>query len=175
MGGFIVGFDNDKPDIFSRQFDFIQQSGVVTAMVGLLMALPQTRLYHRLVKEGRMEAECTGNNTDAFLNFRPKLNRDFLVDGYRELMKRLYEPRNYYRRIRIFLKRNRPQGPRAKLAWSDIQALLKSIWVIGVRHRGQLAFWKFYAITLLRRPHQFYAAVELAITGYHFRNVARSL
>jgi radical SAM superfamily enzyme YgiQ (UPF0313 family) len=175
MGGFIVGFDNDKPDIFSRQFDFIQRSGVATAMVGLLMALPQTRLYHRLVKEGRIEADCTGNNTDAFLNFRPKLNRDFLVDGYRELMKRLYEPRNYYRRIRIFLKHNRPKGPRTKLAWSDIEALLKSIWVIGVRHRGQFAFWKFYAMTLLRRPHQFYAAVELAITGYHFRNVARSL
>ena len=175
MGGFIVGFDNDKPDIFTRQFNFIQRSGVVTAMVGLLMALPETRLYHRLVKEGRMESACTGNNTEAVLNFRPKLNRDFLVNGYRELMKRLYEPRNYYRRIRIFLEHNRPRGPQVKLAWSDIQALLKSFWVIGVRHRGRLAFWKFYATTLLQRPHQFYNAVELAITGYHFRNVARSL
>ena len=175
MGGFIVGFDNDKPDIFSRQFEFIQRSGVVTAMVGLLTALPQTRLYHRLVKEGRMESECTGNNTEAVLNFRPKLNREFLIDGYRKLMRRLYEPQTYYRRIRIFMKHNCPKGPHARLSWSDIQALFKSLWFIGVRHRGQFAFWRFYTATLLRRPYQFHKAVELAITGYHFRNVARSL
>ena len=93
MGGFIVGFDSDRQDIFKRQFDFIQRSGVVTAMVGLLTALPQTRLYHRLKQEGRLEADSTGNNTDAVLNFKPKLNREFLQSGYRDLMKKLYEPK----------------------------------------------------------------------------------
>ena len=110
MGGFIVGFDNDTLDIFQRQFDFIQRSGVVTAMVGLLTALPETRLYRRLMKEGRLEAESTGNNTQAALNFRPKLGRDFFLNGYRELMKQLYEPRNYYQRIRTFLAHNRPRA-----------------------------------------------------------------
>jgi len=81
MAGFIVGFDSDKKDIFKRQFDFIQRSGVATAMVGLLNALPQTRLWQRLRREGRLEAESTGNNTDAELNFKPKLNRDFLQSG----------------------------------------------------------------------------------------------
>lgn len=52
MGGFIVGFDSDQADIFKRQFEFIQRSGVVTAMVGLLNALPKTRLYQRLQREG---------------------------------------------------------------------------------------------------------------------------
>ena len=51
MGGFIVGFDSDTREIFKQQFDFIQRSGVVTAMVGLLTALPQTRLYKRLKSE----------------------------------------------------------------------------------------------------------------------------
>ena len=54
MGGFIVGFDSDKSDIFKRQFEFIQRSGVATAMVGLLTALPQTRLWQRLKREGRL-------------------------------------------------------------------------------------------------------------------------
>jgi len=81
MGGFIVGFDNDPPDIFKRQFEFIQSSGVVTAMVGLLTALPETRLYRRLMKEGRIETASTGNNTEAMLNFRPQLDRAFLVNG----------------------------------------------------------------------------------------------
>ena len=175
MGGFIVGFDNDKPDIFSRQFEFIQRSGVVTAMVGLLMALPETRLYHRLRKEGRLETQSTGNNTEAMLNFRPRLNREFLLNGYRELMKKLYEPRTYYRRARVFLKNNRPCGPRPWISMSDIQAFFKSLWVLGVRHHGRLAFWKFCATTLLMRPRQFHHAVELAIMGHHFRCVARSL
>jgi uncharacterized protein DUF4070 len=110
--GFIVGFDHDGPDIFKRQFEFIQHSGVVTATVGLSNALPETRLYRRLIREGRLESDSTGNNTEANLNFRPKLSREFLVNAYRDLMKRLYEPRHYYQRIRTFLKRQEPRGPR---------------------------------------------------------------
>ncbi len=137
MGGFIVGFDSDPVDIFKRQFDFIQRSGVVTAMVGLLTALPETRLYRRLMQEGRLETESTGNNTEAELNFRTKINRAFLTNGYRELMKKLYEPRYYYRRIRTFLENDRPEGPRLRLSRSDLQAFVKSLWLLGVWHRGR--------------------------------------
>jgi radical SAM superfamily enzyme YgiQ (UPF0313 family) len=175
MGGFIVGFDNDPTDIFKRQFEFIQRSGVVTAMVGLLTALPETRLYRRLMKEGRLETESTGNNTQATLNFRPKLDREFLVNGYRELMKKLYEPRTYYQRIRTFLEHNRPSGPRLRLAWSDFQAFLKSLWLLGIWHRGRRAYWRFCVTTLLRRPRQLHQAITLTIIGHHFRRVAKSL
>ncbi len=175
MGGFIVGFDSDKHDIFKRQFEFIQTSGVVTAMVGLLNALPQTRLYQRLKMEGRLETDSTGNNTEATLNFRPKLNREFLINGYRDLMKRLYEPRNYYQRIRTFLKQHKPEGPRVRISWSDTQAFFKSFWLLGVWHRGRRAYWQFFLGTLLRRPAQFRQAMELAIMGYHFRRVASHL
>lgn len=175
MGGFIVGFDNDKYDIFKRQFDFIQRSGVVTAMVGLLTALPQTRLYHRLMKEGRLETETTGNNTEAFLNFQPKLNREFLVNGYRDLMKRLYEPRVYYQRIRTFLEHHRASGPRLRLSPADLEAFLKSFWLLGVWHRGRTHYWRFFLGTLVHRPRQFRYAIELAIMGYHFRRVASLL
>jgi radical SAM superfamily enzyme YgiQ (UPF0313 family) len=175
MGGFIVGFDHDTLDIFQRQFEFIQRSGVVTAMVGLLTALPETRLYRRLVKEGRLEAESTGNNTQAALNFRPKLGREFLLNGYRELMRQLYEPRNYYQRIRTFLEHSRPQGPRLRLSRSDVQAFVKSLWLLGVWHRGRRAYWQFFVTALLRWPRQFHQAMELAIIGHHFRRMARLL
>ena len=175
MGGFIIGFDHDKHDIFKRQFEFIQRSGVVTAMVGLLTALPETRLYRRLKKEGRIEAETTGNNTEPVLNFKPKLDRAFLVTGYRELLRKLYEPRNYYQRARTFLKDHRPVGPRLRLSWCDFQAFLKSFWLLGVWYRGRVAYWRFFWSTLLRRPRQFRHAIELAIVGYHFRRVANHL
>ncbi len=172
MGGFIVGFDHDKHDVFERQFEFIQRSGVVTAMVGLLTALPETQLYRRLMKEGRLEADTTGNNTDAVLNFKPILDKEFLVAGYRELMKRLYEPHVYYQRIRTFLKAHRPSGPKLSLSKSDLEAFLKSFWFLGIWYRGRIAYWRFFWSTLLRRPRHFRNAIELAIIGYHFRRVA---
>ena len=175
MGGFIVGFDNDRQDIFKRQFEFIQRSGVVTAMVGLLQALPQTKLYHRLKSEGRLEAGSTGNNTEAFLNFKTKLNREFLTSGYRDLMKRLYEPKVYYQRIRTFLEHHRPSGPRLRLSPADFRAFLKSFWMLGIWERGRHNYWRFFWSTLLRRPRQLRCAIELAVIGYHFRRVASRL
>lgn len=176
MGGFIVGFDHDPSDIFKRQFDFIQRCGVVTAMVGLLTALPQTRLYRRLMQEGRLETQSTGNNTQATLNFRPVLSREYLINGYRDLMKRLYEPRHYYRRIHTFFEHcRRTTASTRRLSPSDIQAFFKSLWLLGVWHPGRIAYWRFCFTTLLKQPRHFHQALELAIVGHHFRRVARQL
>ena len=175
MGGFIIGFDNDPLDVFRRQFEFIQRAGVVTAMVGLLTALPQTRLYARLAREGRILAESVGDNTSAALNFVPRLDRMHLFAGYRELMCSLYAPENYYRRVRSFLATWQPRGPNLRLAWADVGAFLRSLWALGFLRRGRFAFWRFFWGTLLARPRKFRAAMELAILGYHFRTVAERL
>ena len=175
MGGFIVGFDHDPLDIFHRQFEFIQRSGVVNAMVGLLTALPQTRLYERLSREGRMLADSIGNNTSAVLNFVPRLDRGRLLSGYRDLMRSLYSHGNYYRRVRTFLATWVPRGPGTRLAWSDVRAFLRSLWTLGVLRSGRLAYWRLFWVTLLLRPRKFRAAMELAIIGHHFRTVAERL
>ncbi len=175
MGGFIVGFDSDPADIFRRQFEFIQRSGVVTAMVGLLSALPQTALYRRLAAEGRILAQSTGDNTDAAINFVTRLEPDFLRAGYRELMRKLYEPANYYRRIRTFLRSYQPRGPAPRLSGADVRAFLGSLWVLGVRHTGRVPFWLLLWTTLVASPGKFRAAMELSILGHHFRRVANSL
>jgi hypothetical protein len=167
-----VGFDSDRVDIFKRQFEFIQRSGVATAMVGLLTALPQTRLWQRLKKEGRLETDCSGNNTQGEINFKPKLNREFLQSGYRDLMKKLYEPKVYYQRVRTFLKNYHPTGPRLRVSRADCMAFVKSFWLLGVWYRGRVAYWRFFWGTLLRRPRQFRRGIELAILGYHFRRIA---
>jgi radical SAM superfamily enzyme YgiQ (UPF0313 family) len=175
MGGFIVGFDHDPLDIFLRQFEFIQRCGVVTAMVGLLTALPQTRLYERLTGEGRLLADSVGNNTSAVLNFVPRRSRGHLLSGYRELMHSLYSPDNYYGRVRAFLETWQPRGPDTRLAWSDVRAFLRSLWTLGVFQCGRTAYWRLFWETLIRQPKKFRAAMELAIMGHHFRTVARQL
>lgn len=175
MGGFIVGFDSDPVDIFRRQFEFIQRSGVVTAMVGLLSALPQTALYRRLAAEGRILSKTCGNNTDAAVNFVTRLDPEFLRSGYRELMRKLYEPANYYYRIRTFLRSYQPRGPSVRISSADVRAFLKSLWVLGIRHEGRGPFWALLWTTLVVSPAKFHAAMELSILGHHFRRVANNL
>jgi radical SAM superfamily enzyme YgiQ (UPF0313 family) len=175
MGGFIIGFDNDEADIFQRQFEFIQKAGVVTAMVGLLQALPRSRLYRRLAGEGRLRGDSGGDNTLAVFNFETRLNRDFLVENYRTLMRKLYEPCHYYQRIRTFLASHRVDGPPTPVTWRDIGAVIKSFWLMGVVHPGRRAYWSLLATTLRRHPAQFGMVITLVITGHHFRQVARGL
>ncbi|NDU92238.1 MAG: DUF4070 domain-containing protein [Ferrovum sp.] len=175
MGGFIVGFDSDPIDIFLRQFEFIQRTGVVTAMVGLLTALPQTELYRRLKREDRLLSETCGNNTDAAVNFVTRLDREFVISGYKELMRKLYAPRHYYSRIRAFLRAFEPNGPATRLSWTDLQAFLKSLWLLGVWHSGRSSYWKLFWWALLARPKAFRVAMELSILGHHFRRVANGL
>jgi radical SAM superfamily enzyme YgiQ (UPF0313 family) len=93
QGGFIVGFDHDLPSIFQRQIDFIQKSGIVTAMVGLLNALPDTKLYARLLREGRLLGRTSGNNVDGTLNFMPRMPLEQLMEGYRSILRGIYMPK----------------------------------------------------------------------------------
>jgi hypothetical protein len=144
-------------------------------MVGLLSALPQTALYRRLAAEGRILSETCGNNTDAAINFVTRLDPQFLLSGYRDLMRRLYEPGNYYRRIRTFLRTYQPRGPSTHVSRADVRAFLGSLWVLGVRHAGRAPFWGLLLTTLLASPRKFRTAMELSILGHHFRRVASSL
>ena len=175
MGGFIVGFDNDDAGVFEQMREFIQESGVVTAMVGLLNALPQTRLYARLEQEGRILQETTGNNLDAILNFVPKLDRDFLLEGYRSLMQRLYAPKSYYQRALTFLREYLPQGQRHRYSRTEVLAFIKSLWVMGVWTRGRREYWKYFVKSLLFHRRKFGEAMRLAILGLHFRKVAATV
>jgi radical SAM superfamily enzyme YgiQ (UPF0313 family) len=175
MGGFIVGFDNDPKEIFQLQYDFIQKTGIAAAMVGLLTALPKTQLYHRLLGEGRLDTKSTGNNTEAVLNFIPKLDREFLINNYKKLMRTLYEPTTYYRRVLTFLNEYAPRGPELKLTLDDIRAFFRTLWVMGVVHRGRRAFWKYLATVLMRYPRKLPKSIALAIHGFHYRMVAQRL
>jgi radical SAM superfamily enzyme YgiQ (UPF0313 family) len=176
MGGFIVGFDQDPPSIFERQISFIQKSGIVTAMVGLLNAPRGTRLYKRLHKENRLLHDITGDNTDCSINFVPKMGQDALFDGYRKIMKTIYSPRHYYKRIRTFFREYRPLHRRnAYFSFSHLNAFLKTFWLLGIQGKERFQYWRLIASTLLKRPRSISLAVTLAIYGFHFRRVFKEL
>ena len=92
QGGFIIGFDSDTPSIFQRQIEFIQKSGIVTAMVGLLQAPLGTKLYQRLAQEGRLLGSFSGDNVDGMTNIIPKMNIQVLHKGYETVIRSLYAP-----------------------------------------------------------------------------------
>lgn len=171
QGGFIVGFDHDHPSIFQRQIDFIQKSGIVTAMVGLLQAPAGTRLYERMVKEGRLSSECSGDNVDGTTNIVPAMNMEVLKEGYRRILNHIYSPAPYYQRIRTFLKEYRTPHVRGNVQFSHIVALVRSVFRLGLVGRERFHYWKLLFWTQFRRPRLLPEAVILAINGYHFRKV----
>jgi len=132
-GGFIVGFDNDSPSVFQKQIDFIRESGIISAMVGLLNAPKKTMLYKRLKKEGRITSEPTGNNTDFTLNFEPKMDKSILLDGYEKVLSGIYGGKNYYMRVLDFIKRFTPNNKhKTKITFNHFQAFFRSFFRLGI-------------------------------------------
>ena len=176
QGGFIVGFDSDPASIFKSQIDFIQKSGIVTAMVGVLMAPPGTRLYKRLKRENRLLPGGTGDNTDGSTNFIPKMGRETLAMGYKQIVDTIYAPKQYYERIKTFLREYKP-GNKGKFKPSFIHFIgwLRSIWVLGVKEKGRIHYWKLFVWTLLKKPQTFQLSMTLAVQGFHFRKVAQKV
>ena len=174
MGGFIVGFDHDTDKIFEAQIRFIQQIGVVTAMVGILNALPQTNLWRRLKSEGRLLKDTSGENTDGNLNFIPKMGREKLLSGYKRILLNIYSPKKYYKRIDTFIRNYKPTA-KGKIYKEDLKAFLKSIWRIGIISKSGPRYWRLLIKTFITKRKAFPVAVELAIYGLHFNRVAQKI
>jgi radical SAM superfamily enzyme YgiQ (UPF0313 family) len=172
QGGFIVGFDNDTPSIFQQQIDFIQKSGIVTAMVGLLQAPLGTHLYERMQKEGRLVNEFSGDNVDGSTNIIPKMGMEPLQEGYRKILMQIYAPKFYYARVLTFLREYQPPKIRVQLDLQHFLALWRSIYQLGILGVERVQYWRLFFWTLFRRPSLFPLAITFAICGFHFRQVA---
>lgn len=175
QGGFIVGFDNDHPKIFEELTNFIQQSGIVTAMVGLLNAPKGTNLEKRLISEGRMLQDFTGNNTDFTINFIPKMDSEKLMNGYKSILKTIYSPKYFYERVMVFMKDFEPKKKKVfHLNPNYILALFRSIYKLGVLGEERIYYWKLFIWTLFRKPQLFSLAILFAIYGFHFKKISNA-
>jgi len=174
-GGFIIGFDSDPPSIFESMIEFVQKSGIVSAMVGLLNAPRGTKLYKRLVKENRLLKEATGDNTDLSLNFIPKMNYKVLIDGYKRVLNTIYSPKYYYERVLTLLKNMKPlKKKRYQFHLCYLTAFLKSIWHLGIIGKERIYYWKIFFWTLFRRPQLLPMAITYAVYGFHFRKIYKN-
>jgi radical SAM superfamily enzyme YgiQ (UPF0313 family) len=174
-GGFIVGFDSDSPNVFDRQADFIEKAAIPTAMINLLTAPPGTRLYRRLESEGRLLGDSNGDTAmnAGCLNFIPKMSRQRLLDGYKALLGRLYEPEPFYQRVLTFLEYYRPNPllPARLPTHQEVLAVLKIILTLGIKEPGRRAFWSFLGRLFWRHPQRFPIGMSIAAAGFHFRMI----
>ncbi|MBN1103659.1 MAG: B12-binding domain-containing radical SAM protein [Deltaproteobacteria bacterium] len=174
QGGFIVGFDSDTPSIFQRQIDFIQRSGIVTAMVGLLQAPPGTKLYKRLRGEGRLAGHISGDNVDGTTNIIPKMDLNALREGYRSIMHQIYSPKLYYERVRTFLQEYKRPKFNVPMDFQRLMAVIRSSIRLGVFGQERFHYWRILLWTFLQRPGLVPLAITFTIYGYHFRRICNA-
>ncbi len=173
--GFIVGFDNDPPGIFQRQIEFIQESGIITAMVGLLNAPRLSRLYKRLKGEGRISYQFSGDNTNGSMNFIPVMDKNKLMEGYKKILRNIYSAKPFAERVIRFMKDFDPPKVKSVLSLNRIAALIKSVVLLGLLNKNMFYFWKIFLWSLMYKPRLFPLAVQYIIYGYHFRKVFRNI
>jgi len=178
MAGFIVGFDNDPDDIFERQIEFIRESAIPMAMVGMLNALPDTQLWKRLEREGRLlGADATGNNTIATVNFIPKMDVDKLITGYQRIMRTIYKPSEYYRRALDSLQRVLPHDvPEAHQyhGFKAVKAFVRIAFKLGVLDAERREFWRFFIQAARKHHDRMTELLRHAAMAYHFRKLNES-
>jgi len=170
LGGFIIGFDSDTPNIFRQQIDFIQESGIISAMIGLLNAPTKSKLYKRLKAEGRILEKWGGDNTSNAMNFIPRMNKKILEEGFAEVIKGVYGGKAFYERVRSFLQDFHPKMKnKNKVNFTKLMAFLKSIFIIGIFDKNRKYYWRLFFWSLIHRRDLFPMAITYSIYGYHYK------
>lgn len=179
MGGFIVGFDSDPPDIFDHQIEFIERAAIPWAMTGLLQAPPTTPLYERMKREGRLVPESPEPSNFSLPNFRTVLPLPELLAGMKRMLLTLYDPRRFYERVFDSLERWQLQPEQRAPAISLLcllRVVFKSVWKQGVLTGYRRAYWRFLGRLVLRyglNAQKRRLGFELAFSGHHFIRYAR--
>lgn len=149
MAGFIIGFDGEKSGAGQRIVKFVEQTSIPTALFSMLQALPDTALWHRLQKEGRLRSQSANINQTTLMNFVPTRPLEEIAQEYVEAFDELYDPAKFldraYRHYRILGEATYPKkGKRARKQtnWVTIRALLTICWRQGVLRKTRWQFWR---------------------------------
>jgi radical SAM superfamily enzyme YgiQ (UPF0313 family) len=168
--GFIVGFDHDGEHIFEAQRAFISGLPIAAAMIGVLTALPNTQLWRRLEKEGRLRRDSTGDQFGR-PNFEPVLDERMLLEGYRHLLSDIYEPAAFYERCGAIV-RELGKGHQRALSPGAVLMFLRILVGVGLLSPRRKMFWRLF-FKSVRRPYAFGKAMSLAVQGEHLIRYTR--
>ncbi len=154
MAGFIIGFDNEKKGAGDRIVSFVEQTGIPMAMFSMLQALPNTALWHRLEKEGRMLDQGANINQTTLMNFVPTRPIEDIATEYVNGFYELYDPTTYLdRTFRYFMKLGVPRhSGKRKVDSKSIKALLTICWRQGILRETRWKFWNNLAQIFGRNP-----------------------
>ncbi len=178
-GGYIVGFDSESRNIAANMINSIQESGICMAMIGLLYALPRTQLTRRLEAEGRLFHLLAKNvsatdidQTTSGINFATLIPRSEIFKNYAEILKTVYTPANYYRRVIYTAVKIRPKY-RHKPSFSTwliyMRSFLRVCRKVGFSKETGLHYWKMFFTVITRNPMGIEAGVNLAAMFIHFQ------
>ena len=175
QAGFIIGFDNDTAESPRRQFEFIQKSGIVTAMVGQLQAPPGTKLNMRMALEGRLLGFSTGDNTDGSTNIVPKMGLQALREGHEWVLSSLYAPKACYQRIKTFVREYGVPKVRPTAGLDEVKCFFRALWLLGVKSKERFEYWKLLVWALFRKPKGIPVAIRMACIAHHHRIMSERL
>jgi radical SAM superfamily enzyme YgiQ (UPF0313 family) len=149
MAGFIIGFDGEKSGAGDRIVQFVEKTAIPTALFSMLQALPDTALWHRLKKEGRLRSESADIHQTTLMNYVPTRPLEEIAREYIDAFWRLYDPERFldrtYRHFRILGEATYPKKGKTakkKLNWMVIRALLIICWRGGVLRKTRWQFWR---------------------------------
>jgi hypothetical protein len=180
MGGFILGLDGETPEVFDLHIKFIQQAAIAMAMEGLLTVLKGTDLYHRMVREGRLRGDTTGNNLDTQLNFVPEMPEAVLKAGYKRVLNTIYDRRlqQYFARcwtlVQNLDRSGAPTPMSTPLRFPEMLRFVVSSLRQLVSPQGP-AYVQFLSRVLTRHPAMLREAFTLAAKGYHLQKITEQI
>lgn len=148
MAGFIIGFDGEKTGAGDRIVKFVEKTAIPTALFSMLQALPDTALWHRLKKEGRLRGESANINQTTLMNFVPTRPLEEIAHEFIEAFWTLYDPECFldraYRHYRLLGEATYPdkgKRPKKPLDWMVVKAFLTIAWRQGVVRKTRWQFW----------------------------------
>ncbi len=173
MAGMIVGFDTDEPDIFDRQIEFLQESGIVLSILGMLNAPPGTELFDKMKAQNRLV-----NHTWYFegaTNIIPKMDPELLFSGFNKVVSYLYGSEGFYIRTRKFLSTYKVpevhKNSKFVFRFSMIKILFKALYTLGIKDENRIHFWKLFFWTIKNRPDIWDWSIKTCARGRHFRMI----
>ena len=136
-GSFVLGFDCDRKDVFTRTAEWIEENRLECATFHTLTPYPATPLFRQMESEQRLLHRDWSLYDTAHAVFRPKhMTPEELEQGYAWVYSRLFSRASIWRR--------RPEDWRAVLPYLGMSYLYKRsnrLWHQLIKHDLVHAVW----------------------------------